>query len=52
MIEAGGWGLHVPHDLTWALEHAEPPRDHPRFVELNNLGDVPRIVSEISRNRS
>jgi putative hydrolase of the HAD superfamily len=52
MIEAGGWGLHVPHDLTWALEHAEPPRDHPRFVELNNLDDVPRIVSEISRNRS
>jgi len=26
-IEAGGWGIHVPHELTWALEHVEPPVD-------------------------
>ncbi|BBU58747.1 haloacid dehalogenase [Mameliella alba] len=25
-IEAGAWGVHVPHDLAWALEHAEPPK--------------------------
>ncbi len=28
-IETGAWGVYVPHDLTWALEHAEPPTDHP-----------------------
>ncbi|TGS53358.1 HAD family hydrolase, partial [Mesorhizobium sp. M1D.F.Ca.ET.183.01.1.1] len=22
VIEAGGWGIHVPHELTWAIEHA------------------------------
>ena len=25
-IEAGSWGVYVPHDLTWAYEHAETPR--------------------------
>ena len=27
MLEAGGWGVHVPHGLTWALERADPPPD-------------------------
>ena len=30
-IQAGGWGVFVPHELTWVLEHVEPPRDEPRF---------------------
>ncbi|MFN6978820.1 MAG: HAD family hydrolase, partial [Gemmobacter sp.] len=25
VLAAGGWGVHVPHALTWAVEHAEPP---------------------------
>jgi putative hydrolase of the HAD superfamily len=24
-LEAGSWAVHVPHDLTWALEHADEP---------------------------
>ena len=32
LMAAGGWGVHVPHGLTWALEHAEPPQDHARFT--------------------
>ena len=38
MIDAGGFGVYVPHDLAWALEAAEPPHDHPRFAELADLG--------------
>lgn len=34
-IEAGGWGVHVPHDLTWALEHAELPREAERFRAID-----------------
>lgn len=45
-IEAGAWGVHVPHDLAWALEHAEPPRA-PRFRELADLGGVPGLISDI-----
>jgi len=47
MIEAGGWGVHVPHDLTWAMEHAEPPTDSPRFVEINDLSGLPETVKKI-----
>lgn len=45
-IEAGAWGVHVPHDLAWALEHAEPP-EAPRFRTLTDLGDLPGLVHEI-----
>jgi putative hydrolase of the HAD superfamily len=24
-IEAGAWGVFVPHGLTWELEHAKAP---------------------------
>lgn len=45
-LEAGSWGVHVPQDLLWSLEHAETP-DHPRFVELRDLGALPELVSRI-----
>lgn len=46
-IMAGGWGVHVPHGLTWALEHAEPPQDHPRFLTLADLGELADKVDAI-----
>ncbi|MBO6541032.1 MAG: HAD family hydrolase [Rhizobiaceae bacterium] len=46
-IEAGGWGVHVPHDLTWELEHAEAPRGAERFREMPTLADLPALVREI-----
>jgi len=46
-LEAGGWGVHVPFELSWALEHAEAPRDHPRFRILPDLGALPALVDEI-----
>ena len=46
-IETGAWGVHVPHDLTWALEHAEPPTGHPRFCTLSDLGGLPNLISKL-----
>lgn len=46
-IEAGGWGVHIPHGLTWALEHAEAPNGHPRFVTLSDLGQLADTVEMI-----
>ena len=43
MISAGGFGVHVPHELTWALEHAERP-DNERFFELTDLGGLPELL--------
>ena len=45
-IEAGSWGVFVPQDLAWDLEHAEAP-EHPRFLQLADLGGLPGLVAEI-----
>jgi putative hydrolase of the HAD superfamily len=46
-IEAGAVGVHVPHDLTWALEHAEAPLGEPRFHRIGHLGELPDLVSRL-----
>lgn len=48
-IKAGAWGVYVPHNLSWEIEHAEPPEGHPRFRELATLADLPALVDELSR---
>ncbi|SNR24448.1 HAD family hydrolase [Puniceibacterium sediminis] len=45
-IEAGGWGVFVPQELIWDLEHADPP-ESPRFRTLKDLGDLPKLVRDI-----
>ena len=47
MLAAGGWGVHVPHDLTWAMEHAERPADAPRFAEITDLSELPGLIERI-----
>lgn len=46
-IDAGGWGVFVPHGLTWALEHAEAPDGHPRFHELPDLGGLAALLQQL-----
>ena len=48
MITAGGFGVYVPHDLSWAIEHAEAPVQSPRFAELPDLGGLPDLVAQIT----
>ena len=45
MIEAGGYGVFVPHDLQWEYEAAEAPENHPRYKALNDLGDLAGFLS-------
>lgn len=47
-IEAGAWGVHVPHDLTWALEDAEAPEGHERFVALSDLGQLAPLLQALA----
>jgi putative hydrolase of the HAD superfamily len=47
VIEAGGWGVHVPHGLVWPIEMADTPHDAPRFRELTDLGALPDLVAQI-----
>jgi len=48
-IAAGSWGVHVPHDLTWAYENAEAPEGELRFRQVADLGKVAALLDEIER---
>lgn len=48
VIAAGGWGVHVPHGLTWALEAAEAPQGHARFHSLPHLGELAGLVADLN----
>lgn len=46
-IEAGGWGVYVPHGLTWEIEHADAPEQAARYRELPDLGALASLVRAI-----
>lgn len=51
-IEAGGWGIHVPTEANWALDHAIAPTDHPRFRHIPTLADLPDLVATLGLDPS
>jgi len=51
-LEAGSWGVHVPHGVPWALEAADAPTDHQRFHALDNLGSLPELVALLQKRRN
>jgi putative hydrolase of the HAD superfamily len=46
-IAAGAWGVHVPHDLTWALEAAAAPLGHPRFAAIERIGMLLALLEDL-----
>ena len=46
-IEAGGWGVYVPHNLTWVLEHVPEPEGEPRFRKITSLGELGPVIEAI-----
>jgi putative hydrolase of the HAD superfamily len=46
-IQAGGWGVYVPHGLVWALEHHAAPEGHDRYFKIAHLGELPDLVAEL-----
>mgnify|MGYP002777042342 FL=1 len=47
MLAAGGFGAHVPHAVTWALEQAEAPVGDPRFFALPDLSALPALLARL-----
>ncbi|WP_299888551.1 HAD family hydrolase [uncultured Ruegeria sp.] len=43
-IQAGCWGVYVPHGLVWEVEHAETPEDNPRFRALDDLSELEGLI--------
>lgn len=46
VVELGGHGVFIPHDLTWAIEHACAP-DHPRAHRLDGIDGLPALVARL-----
>ena len=46
-LKAGCWGVHVPHSLTWALEHDEPPAGSQRYRHIAHLGELLDLIRQI-----
>ena len=47
-LEAGAWGVHVPHTARWALDHAEPPIGAARFRAIADLSGLAQLVAEVA----
>ena len=47
-IAAGSWGVHVPHELTWELEHEEAPDGQARYRRLPHLGELATLLGQIA----
>jgi putative hydrolase of the HAD superfamily len=50
VLEVGGWGVHIPHELTWAMEHPDDEdtiRAHPRFRALATIVELDALLAEL-----
>lgn len=47
MLEAGGWGVHVPHDLTWSYEQDSTTDRAERFREIATLDELPMLLRDL-----
>jgi putative hydrolase of the HAD superfamily len=49
MIDAGGWGVFVPHGQEWEIERADPPSQSTRFHTIPDLGALPALLDQITK---
>jgi putative hydrolase of the HAD superfamily len=47
-IAAGAYGVYVPHELTWVLEHEVAPEDNPRFRRIPDVGQLPPLLGQMT----
>lgn len=47
VLNIGGWGVFVPHHLTWSLEHVDPPVAHKRYFEIGHLGLLSDLIARL-----
>jgi putative hydrolase of the HAD superfamily len=47
VLELGGYAVHVPYPMLWELERVETPPVHERFIELENLRQLPGWIENM-----
>ncbi|MDD9921845.1 MAG: HAD family hydrolase [Boseongicola sp.] len=48
VLQAGGWAVHVPHELEWEIEAAETPADHDRYRSVTVFSEIPNVIRQIN----
>jgi putative hydrolase of the HAD superfamily len=48
VLALGGYGVHVPFHTTWAHEVVSHEVDHPRFLQVARLSELPSQLSAIN----
>ncbi len=46
-LDAGSHAVHVPYEITWALELADEPVDHDRFHQVAHLGELTDMLARL-----
>ncbi|WP_417691807.1 HAD family hydrolase [Roseibium sp.] len=46
-LSAGAHGVHVPYEITWAMEKADAPSSTERFHRLAHLGELTDLLAQI-----
>ncbi len=48
MIEAGGWGVFVPHGFEWELDKAPEPSESARYSQIKDLSGLAEVIKSIT----
>ncbi|WP_266065056.1 HAD family hydrolase [Brucella intermedia] len=46
-VEAGAWGIHIPQNVVWSLDHADKPNDTAAIRQVEEFGGVVSVIDEI-----
>ncbi len=45
MLKAGGYGVHIPHELFWEFENDEAPTGHLRFFTIEKIDEIVKLAN-------
>lgn len=48
ILDIGGRAIHVPYEVTWALEVADDPEESDRWQRADAIGDVPAMIGDLA----
>ncbi len=52
VLDAGARAIHIPYEVTWALEVAKDPAADGRWWRLSSITEVPALIDSLSVNTS
>ncbi|WP_321502470.1 HAD family hydrolase [Breoghania sp.] len=46
-LEAGAWAVHIPYEITWALEHHDETPENEKFRAIRDMSELGGVLAEI-----